>query len=459
MADILIEDALIVTIDTQRRIIRDGAIAIQGDRIIDVGKTTELRRRHTAGRLIHARDMVAMPGFIDTHVHTTEGARGFIPDDIQATPWAREWARELFAVLTPEEEYLLSLLVLAEALKTGTTTVCEAGTVKYVESLAQAAAELGLRCNVGRWTWDLPPLPESLRQTTDQALRSVEEIVRQYHGAANGRISAWVHLLGQGTYSKELIVGAKAIADQYEVGLNMHQSNVLEEVQEFEVQRGKPPIEYLADLGVLGRNVLLVHVVAVNEREVELLREHDVKVVHCVLTCLNLGYGATAIGRFPEMIERGICVSLGCDGANCSSTFDMGRAIYCVAGIYKDRFRDRNYIPAELALEMATINGARGLLMENEIGSIEIGKKADIVLFNTRRPEWLPIINVVNNLVYSADGKSVDTVLVDGRVVVEKGRLTMVDEESLYDRVKSLDWGRLLSERSGLPIKTRWPIV
>ena len=191
----------------------------------------------------------------------------------------------------------------------------------------------------------------------------------------------------------------------------------------------------------------------------DLLAEHDVKIANCTATGLSLGYGLTPLGKFPEMIDKGVCVALGCDGANCSNYFDMVRVMYLAAGLYTDARTERSLIPGEKAIEMGTIDGARAMLMEDEIGSLEAGKKADIILFDRRRPEWVPMLNVVNNLVYSADGKSVDTVIIDGEIVVEGGKLMTLDEFAVYDAMEKVDWARIIEDRTGIPLKTRWPVI
>lgn len=457
--DVLIENGLIITVDKGRRIIHDGAIAVKDDLIIEVGKTEDLKNRYHAVKRINAKDRVVMPGFVDAHMHLTEGARGFVPDNIQALPWIYEWICPIFGCLTPDEEYLLSRLVTTEALKTGTTTFVEGGTLKYPEMAIQAIKETGIRANLGRWTWDNPQEPEIFRQTVDGAVDYYENLIKKWHGAENGLINIWMHMVGVGSQSDELFRAMKDLADKNGLGISQHQSNVEEEVQQWmEINKtSKRPMEYFADLGFLDKNVRFIHMIALSKREVELVRQFDVKPVHSVLCALNCGYGATVDSRYPEMIDMGVSVSLGCDGANCSNCFDMVRAMYVLAGIYKDRYKDCTKVSAEQAIEIATLGGAESILMQDQIGSLEAGKKADITLFDCNRPEWLPMVNVTNNLVYSADGRSVDTVLVNGRVVVEGGRITSFDEDELYAEIRSIDWGALLSERTGLPLEKRWP--
>jgi cytosine/adenosine deaminase-related metal-dependent hydrolase len=457
--ELLIEHGLLITVDAERRIITDGAIAIRGDRILEVGKTDELRNLFRPLRVIDASDRVVTPGFVNAHTHLTEPGRGFIPDNIPPLPWIVEWTAPLMATLTPEEEYLLSKLVLLEAVKTGTTTFVEGGTIKYPDEALQAVKEVGIRVNLGRWTWDLPQEPAIFRQTTEQALIALEDFFRRYHGAADGLVSVWMHLIGAGSCSDELIQGAKELADRLGVGISQHQSYTRADVEQFMAEHaGHRPMEHFADLGVLDRNVRFCHMNALSNHEVGLIREFQVKPVHVILAAMKAGYGATVTGKHPEMLAVGVPVSLGSDGSNASNSFDMVRAMYCVAGIYKDSRLDNEMIPAEQAIEMATINGAKSVLMEDEVGSLEKGKLADIVLFDRKRPEWLPMINPVNNLVYSADGRSVHTVLVGGRIVAEGFRSTLLDEDQLYAQIEAIDWAQRFNERTGLPLKMRWPV-
>ena len=456
--DLIIRGGYVITVDPERRMFRDGAIAIRGDRIAAVDRTRAVLDAFRAGREIDATGKVVIPGLIDSHMHLNEGPRGVVPDDIPAIPWIREWMHPIFAALDPDEEYLLARLALAEALKTGTTTVVEGGTVWYPEMAARAALESGARLYLGRRTWDIPQRDPKFRMTTDQALRRCEELIARYHGAGSGRLRIFVHLIGVGTQSDALLMGARELAQRHGLVVSMHQSIAEEEVAEFQAShRGLRPIEHFAEIGALDERLRLIHLIALSQREAELVRATGVKPVHCVTCALRLGYGATAIGRYPELIRAGVPVALGCDGGNCSNFFDMVRAMHLVATLYKDARRDVSLVPAEMAIEMATRNGAISVLAEEELGSIEVGKLADLTLFDTSRLEWQPLTNVVYNLVYAATGASVDTVLVGGQVVVEKGRLTRVDEEALLAEARAKDWRRWLAERAGLPYQQRWP--
>jgi cytosine/adenosine deaminase-related metal-dependent hydrolase len=456
--NLLITDGLIVTLDNQRRVITNGAIAIDRDRIVEVGKSRDLRSRYVAERIIDASDKVITPGLINSHAHSTGEplTKGFVPDDTPFEENVYHWLCPIYSVYEKDDEYLSALLIAIEMLKTGTTCFLEAGTARFVDQVVRALVEVGIRARVGKWVWDIPTEPQVYRQATDQAIRNLEETIQNFRTQGQGRVQAWSMIVGHTACSDELMKAAKYYADQYKVGLNMHMSPAQMDPEGFLARTGRRPIEHLEHLGVLDNNVVLVHMVCVDDNELKLLKKRDVNVVHCPTTALKVAYGVTQIGKFPEMLDAGINVALGCDGSNSANYMDMIRTTYLAAGLFKDARCDPNMIPAETALEMATLNGAKAMLVENEIGSLEAGKKADIVLFDRNRPEWAPLHNVVNSLVYSADGKSVHTVLVDGEVVVEGGRCMMVDEEDIYRRAQKA--GEAVIARTGLPRKLKWPL-
>lgn len=456
--DTLISGGVVVTLDVQRRVLEDGAVAIQNDRIVAVGKRSELEQQYLPGQTIDASRRVIRPGYVDAHVHVTAETlgRGLFPDSVGQKEWIREWATRLYAAIEPEEEYIAALLSSAELLRNGVTAFCDGGTIKHPGQVARAIEEAGLRGVLGRWTWDRVPQPAAFAQTADEALAATEEMVDAVHNTANGRIHAMAAVINVETCTDHLLRGLRDLAERRRLLLNFHQSAYADYVPEARKAWGVPPIQHLSDLGLLGARTRLVHMNHVDETEIDLLASTDTSVVHCPGTAFRLAYGASTHGRFPEMLARGITVGLGTDGGDAGDQLDLSRAIYLAAGLFKDSRQDSTCIPAETALEMATLHGARTIGLESEIGSLESGKKADIVLLDRDRPEMVPLIDVANCLVYASDGRAVDTVMVDGRILVEHGRLVSIDEQSLYREAERLspDFVR----RSGLPIRHRWPI-
>jgi len=457
--DTLIEHTMVVTMNPAREVIVDGAVAVRGPDIVAVGKTDDLAARYEAAERLDGRRFVVTPGLVNTHIHITGEplTRGYVPDDTPFEENVFAWLCPLYAAYTEDEERLSAQLAAAEMLKSGTTAFLEAGTVRFVDAVVDGLVEIGIRGRIGAWVWDLPPEPEVYRQTTDQAIARLDRTLADHRHVAGGRIQAWSMVVGHTTCTDELWKAAREAADRYHTGLNFHMSPAAMDPEGFLAQFGRRPIEHLAELGVLGPDCVLVHCVHVDDNEIALLARHRCSVAHCPTTALKVAYGVTQIGKMPEMVAAGINLSIGIDGNNASNYSDMMRATYLVAGLFKDARRDPTIFPAEQAYEMATLGGARAILSEHEIGSLEPGKKADLVLHDRDRPEWTPLLNVANQLVWSADGRGVHTVYVDGRKVVDDYRLTTLDEHDLYRRAQTA--GEAIVARSGLPDKARWPRV
>jgi 5-methylthioadenosine/S-adenosylhomocysteine deaminase len=452
---ILVEHGTIITVDAERRILTDGSVLIDGAEIVQVGPARDVRPPRVPDRVIDARRMVVTPGFVDTHVHLSEHLnRGLLLDDIPVDRYLPDWLIPLYSVMTAEDEEHAALLAGIEMIRTGTTTFCEAGTLFEPAVVAAAVERLGMRAILGRWTWDLESGPDRMRQSTREALCANEAMLEQVNGnrgESGGLVTAWPLLLGFGTCSEELIRGAKALADRHGVGWGMmhlasHPSRK---------PRDRLPLATLDGWGVLGPNAKLSHMVYLDEADIRLLARRGVKISHCPTAGLKHTKGLAAHARVPEMIARGVCVSLGGDSGNGSNHFDMLRMMYLVATIYKDARLDVTVMPPETVLEMATIRGAESLLMERRIGSLEPGKRADLVLYSRDQPEWRPLLNPLNNLVYAATGSSVRSVMIDGRLVLDDGRITTVDERAIYERVEVL--AREQVRRAGLTIESKWP--
>ncbi len=453
--DTLGDGAVVVTMNEQREVFAPGGVALSGDRIVAVGPADAVRARVQPREVVDGARFVATPGLVNTHIHVTGEplTRGYVPDDTPFEENVFVWLCPLYAAHGEEDERISAQLAAAEMLLSGTTAFLEAGTVRFVDAVVDGLCEIGIRGRVGRWVWDLPPEPEVYRQTTAEAIGHLEEELDR-HGDQRARVAAWPMVVGHTTCSEELWRAAAGLAAEQGTGLNFHMSPAHLDPEGFLAAYGERPMVHLAKLGVLSDRATLAHGVHVDDEEIELLARHGTSVAHCPTTALKVAYGVTQIGKIPEMLERGVNVSLGTDGNNASNYSDLHRAAYLAAGLFKDARRDPTMIPAELAYEMATLHGARALCLQDEIGSLEPGKKADLVLHDRRRPEWVPLLNVANQLVYSADGRGVHSVWVDGRRVVDDYRLTTIDTGALYARAQTA--GEAVVARSGLPDRRRW---
>ncbi len=455
--DVLIDAWYVVTMNKTRDIIHRGSVAVRGDRIVEVGKTADLERRYKPARRVGGDRYVVTPGLINTHIHITGEpiTRGYVPDD---TPFEENvflWLCTLYSVATAEEERVSGQIAAVEMLRSGTTSFLEAGTINFMDEVIDGLKQAGIRGRVGKWIWDLPPEPTVYRQSTDEAIGNLQRQLEAY-GDPESLISAWSMVVGHTTCSDPLWKAAKKLSDEHKVGLSFHMSPAKLDPEFFTAEFGKRPMIHLADIGVLDKNCAITHCVHVDDQEIVVMAERGVNVAHCPTTALKVSYGITQVGKVPEMGQEGINVSIGIDGNNASNYSDLMRATYLVAGLFKDARTDPQMFPAEMAFEMATLGGAKTLQMEDQLGSLEPGKKADLVLHDTDRPEWRPLLNVMNQLVWSADGRGVHTVMVDGKIVVEDGHCTTVDEAKLWADAQHM--GEAITARSGLPDKAKFPV-
>ena len=380
-----------------------------------------------------------------------------MPDDTPFEENVFEWLCPLYSVYTAEEERLSAKLASVEMLKSGTTTFLEAGTIRFLDDVFEALEEVGIRGRLGRWIWDLPPEPDVYKQNTDESINLLQYQLEKYKDVAQGRLGAWSTLVGHTTCSDPLWKAARELATEHDTGMSFHMSPAKLDPDFFISEFGHRPMIHLDELGILKDDVVMTHCVQVDDKEISVMANSGVHVSHCPTTALKVSYGITQVGKIPEMKMAGINVAIGTDGNNASNYSDLMRATYLVAGLFKDSRQDPQMFPAEIAYEMATLGGAKAMQLENEVGSLEIGKKADLVLHDTDRPEWRPLLNVMNQLVWSADGRGVHTVLVDGVKVVEEGRVTAFDEEKFYADCQNA--GEAVVQRSGLPDKSKYPVL
>lgn len=284
------------------------------------------------------------------------------------------------------------------------------------------------------------------------ALEELEACVRRWDGTANGRIRCWVNIEGKEPCSLELHVGARALAERLGVGTTYHIASSLEEAEVSERRYGTWPITRIARHEGLGSNLVLAHAVAMRDEEVALLAEAGTKVAFCPSTSLKLAKGATAIGRYPEMLAAGVTVGLGTDGVAAAGNLNLHRQVHLVAGLFKDARLDPTLVGARKALRMATIEGAVALGWEQEIGSLEVGKKADFVLFDLDHHDWTPYADPLQALVWSASTASVAETWVDGQRLFQDGRVMTVDEKAL--RAAARERAAAIVGRAGLDAGT-----
>jgi 5-methylthioadenosine/S-adenosylhomocysteine deaminase len=447
----------VVTVDQDRRIISDGAVIVEGNRIAHVGKAAELVGIG-ADRVIDGRQMVVTPGLVNAHLHASypHAVRGAWPDDIPMAQFSAS-VYGLMQAMTEQEEYATTLLAVSELVKYGTTSVLDPGTTKHLDACLDAYEQSGIRAIVGQVVLDRPTTMPLRVTSTEEAIEITRRTLRTYDGRAGGRIRAWAMPNSGELCSDELHVAVKRLADEAGVGVTMHQANSDPVVKASLEQYGQRPVHHLDSLGVVGPNVLFSIGIGIDDSEVAIIAERGASVAMIPTGGLKLGLGLTKRARFPEMVEQGVNVCLSTDSANASNLVETSRAMYLAATLFKDARQDTRAITAESAFEMATINGARALGLGDLTGSLEIGKRADLVLWDTRRPEWRNLFNPVNQLVYSADGRSVQTVMVDGRILVDDYKMQLVDEGAMLDAAQAM--GEELLRRTGTTLQSKWPVI
>ena len=451
---ILIQDAaFVVTMDSQRRIIRDGSILLEGQRISAVGKSDEISKINV-DRVINGQDMVVTPGFVNGHCHISyaHATRGVFPDDLGSEYLANVF--RLQSSMSAEEEHWTSLLAITELLSYGTTTIMDPGSTKHVGACMGAYEQSGVRIITGTQITDRVNPYRMPIYTSSEALNATENFINQFNGALEGRVTAWVMPFSAEYVSGGLLTDLKRLADHFNTGATLHVNNT--DRVGFKDDT-KPPLVALQDQNFSGRNVVLAHCVGINKEEIAALAATGTCVVTCPTNVVKNGGGYGKNFPLADLLEAGVTVGLGTDAGNNSNVLETNRSMYLAAVLAKDGSGDVSKVPAETALELATIEGAKALGLDSEIGSIEVGKKADLVLYDTMRPEWQTLFNPVNSLVYNADGRSVHTVVVDGRVVVDNYRPTFVDTEELIRKVQRI--GKDMMSRNGVIFAPRWPVI
>ncbi len=450
--------ATIVTMNAARQVIADGALAIRGDRIVAVGKREALAREVRSKETIDGRRFVVTPGFVDGHIHITGDSltRGFIrgrPED----SWEERlfgWVIPLFRGQTHEDERIAAQASALAMMRGGTTTFLEAGTISHLDAVMDGLEETGIRGRVGEWVEGraYDPSADQARLSA-QAIAVLQSEIERYpdNGA---RLAAWPVLVGHSTNSDDVWRAAKALADQHALGVSAHMSPYADDAAWYLAHYGRRPLQVLADLGVLGPNVSLTHLAHIDAGELDVLVQSGANAVHCPVAGYLGAFGFARHGLFPEMVARGVNVVLGTDGA----ATDILSCARAMAGLFRDAREDHDLMAPSVLLEMATLNGAQALGLSSEIGSLEIGKKADFVLHDAWRPEWGgPVFDVATQLAFAAPPAGVHSVWIDGVRVVDDGRATLIDEEKLLADARQA--GSALVARLGLPVQTTWPVV
>lgn len=405
-----------------------GSLCIENNVIRALG---DVPQDFVADVVIDAAGKVVMPGFVNCHTHAAMTLLRSYADDLPLMHWLEKKIWPLEAKLEAEDIYWGTLLACREMIGCGTTTFADM--YFFMEEAARAVADSGIRASLSRGLIGVAPTGES-------ALEESKALIQQWHGKANGRITTMLGPHAPYTCPPDYLEKVMQLAEDLEVGIHIHVAETRQEVEDINRQYGKSPVELLDEVGLFQFPVLAAHCVHVSEADMEILREKNVKVAHNPESNMKL---ASGIAPVPRMLAEGITVGLGTDGAASNNNLDLLEEMRSTALLHKVSQEDPTVISAYQALEMATKYGGQALGLP--VGVLEPGKQADVILIDLRKPHLQPLHDIPAHIVYAAQASDVDTVIVDGEIVMENRQVKTVDEEQLYAEITKRA-GRLVSE-------------
>ncbi len=420
--DLIVRGGTIVTMDGARRVIENGGVAIKSGRIIAIGGTNEIDRTYAAREVVNASGKVVIPGLINGHTHVPMTLFRGLADDLDLQEWLTKYIFPAEARNVTEDFVRVGTrLGLAEMIRSGTTTYCDM--YYFEDAIADETFKAGMRGVLGETVIDFPVADN---KTNAEAMAYVEKFVSQWKG--NSLIVPAIAPHAPYTVSEEHLKAIRAFSDRTGAPIVTHISETKREVDDSLKAKGATPIDYLNRIGFLNNRVIAAHVVWPSEEELNLLKRLGVGVVHNPQSNMKLASGVAPV---PEMLKRDLQVGLGTDGAASNNDLNLWEEMDTAAKLHKVISKDPKVISAEEAFEMATIRGARALHLEHEIGSIEKGKRADLVVVDLDDLNQTPYYNIYSDLVYATKAADVRTVIIEGRVVLRDHRLLTLNEETI----------------------------
>lgn len=408
--NILIKNATILADEVKK-----GSLLIQNEKIVEISDNID---SNNAEKVIDAEGKILMPGLVNTHTHSPMTLMRGLADDMPLDTWLNDHIWPVEANLNGEHCYAGAILACAEMIKSGTT--CFNDMYFFMDHVAKAADESGLRGVLSHGMIDFGD--ETKRK---EEFKETRRIIKKCHNTADGRIKVSYGPHSPYTCSKELLEQVKKESEKFNVGIHIHVSETQKEISDVLEAQRKRPFEYLDEIGFLDGNVTAAHAVWVSENEIEIIENRNVKISHNPASNMKLSSGISPVQK---LHEKGICTSLGTDGAASNNNMDMLEEMKIATLLQKVSTMDPTVMNAEDTFKMATLKGAQALGLENEIGTIEVGKKADIAIVDMMTPKLTPIRNPVSHIVYSANGGDVDTVICNGELLMENRELITLDE-------------------------------
>jgi 5-methylthioadenosine/S-adenosylhomocysteine deaminase len=431
-AALLVRGSDIIMMDAARTVMHNAAVLVIGETIAAIGPFDDLRQSHPRATVVGRADTIVTPGYINAHQHLTGDrlVNSCIPDAIDSQDAIYNWAVPVHSHHSAGDDELSATIAAIAAVTNGITTTIEAGTVAHPERVAAALTAVGVRGTIGQWGWDTDGLPFSAPAADIHGAQA--DLLNRF--PPGGLVEAWVTLVGHDLMTDELVAGSSELARSRGVGLTFHMSPHAGDPASYLARCGLRPLVHLHRLGVLGPHVLIAHGVHLDDDELNALLATRTALASCPWAYLRLAQGYTTAGRHDEFLSRGGRLAVGCDSENAGDAVDILRAATLLIGLARDRSADPFAFTAHDALALATCGGADAIGKADVIGSIEVGKQADLVVHSTRGPAFVPRgTDVTRQLMWASDGRSVSDVVIAGRQVVRDGACITVDLDSLRE--------------------------
>lgn len=437
--DILIGNADILTMDAQRRELDHSSIAIDAGEILEIGPAPEIGKRYSPQREIDASHMLALPGLINAHNHLFQVMCRGLGDGSDLSDWPERAIWRLAPFLSESVCEVAARLACLEMIESGTTTVVDSHFLhsdpNAQDGIARACFDSGMRVILGRAAMDSGSVAEPFREIPEDAVSATERLIHRWHGKGN-RLMVRPEAMNEVATSREMILELRRLSRESGVGFHMHAAEERSRPERLKKEVGFRTIEYLNQLGVLGPDVVLAHCVWVSEEERKLIAKSGTAVVHNPISNQFLADGVAPV---PQFLDMGVRVGIGTDGAASNNSLDMFEVMKATALLHKVHNLRADLMDAPQVLEMATIKGASALGIDHIIGSLEPGKRADILLVSLDSPRMIPCYSIASNLVYSASSSIVHTVIIEGTIVAENGRCLSLDRTQVMREARRVE--------------------
>lgn len=419
---ILIKNALILSPNNFEE--KKQSLLIKNDLIAEISDEID---ESNVDKIIDGEGKVLLPGFVNTHTHLSMTLFRGLADDLSLDTWLNDHIWPMEANLNGDYCYAGALLGAVELIKSGTTTFSDM--YFYMEDVARAVDEAGIRAVL---SYGMIDFGDAERREAE--IKQNLTLFENCNGMADGRIKVFFGPHSPYTASEELLIKVRQLADEYNMGIHIHVSETQKEINDVSEEKGLRPFEYLDKIGFLGPDVVAAHSVWLSDEEIEIIKKHDVKISHNPCSNMKLASGIAPVSK---LMENDICVSIGTDGASSNNNLDLIEELKTASLLQKVSTLDPNVLNSHEAIAMGTIKGAEALGLADEIGSIEVGKKADIILIDTNSANMVPDSSTLtSNIIYSANGSNVDTTICNGKILMENKKLTVLDEQEIYDKAR-----------------------